>query len=65
MAAEQQQSPLPLNGDRKLEEDSDQAHIEKLNVAEAQFEIDPVIDRRVTRKFDTHIIPWLFVIWSV
>ncbi|KAI4192884.1 MAG: hypothetical protein LQ348_003019 [Seirophora lacunosa] len=25
--------------------------------------IDPALQQRITRKFDTHIIPWLFAIW--
>ena len=28
-----------------------------------QLEIDPAVDRRITRKFDTHIVPWLFGLW--
>lgn len=35
---------------------------ESTNV-EPQHEIDPVVDKRVTRKCDLHIIPWLFGIW--
>lgn len=27
------------------------------------IEIDPALDRRITRKFDTHIVPWLFGLW--
>lgn len=25
--------------------------------------IDPALDRAITRKFDTHILPWLFGLW--
>lgn len=28
-----------------------------------QIELDPVTDRRLTRKLDLHILPWLFGIW--
>ena len=27
------------------------------------LEIDPLLDHAITRKFDTHIIPWLFGLW--
>ena len=37
--------------------------IEKAQILEARHEIDPTLDRRVTRKCDFHIIPWLFGIW--
>jgi hypothetical protein len=41
-------------------------HIEELGADwEGEYEIDPVIDKRITRKFDLYIIPWLFSIWSV
>ena len=26
-------------------------------------ELDPYLDRRITRKFDLHIVPWLFGLW--
>ncbi len=26
-------------------------------------DIDPALDRRLTRKFDFHIVPWLFGLW--
>ena len=29
----------------------------------ANTEIEPALDRRITRKFDTHLIPWLFGLW--
>ena len=27
------------------------------------LDVDPAVDRRITRKFDTHIVPWLFGLW--
>lgn len=27
------------------------------------LEIDPALDRALTRKFDTHLVPWLFGLW--
>lgn len=42
---------------------AEESHIEKLRAEERDYEIDPIVDRRITRKFDLHIIPWLFGIW--
>lgn len=28
-----------------------------------RLEIDPALDRALTRKFDTHLVPWLFGLW--
>lgn len=36
--------------------------VEEQDPFEAQ-EISPTLDRRITRKFDTHIVPWLFGLW--
>lgn len=27
------------------------------------LEIDPALDRALTRKFDAHLVPWLFGLW--
>jgi hypothetical protein len=34
--------------------------IEELNSNREELGIDPVLDKRLTRKFDRHIMPWLF-----
>jgi len=26
-------------------------------------DVDPALDRAITRKFDTHLVPWLFGLW--
>jgi hypothetical protein len=39
------------------------SHVEKLREQQVMPEIDVEIERRVTRKFDLHIVPWLFGIW--
>jgi len=36
-------------------------HAEDKTYTEAH--IDPALDARITRKFDTHIVPWLFGLW--
>lgn len=41
----------------------DISHVEKLREQQVMPEVDAEIDRRVTRKFDLHIVPWLFGIW--
>jgi hypothetical protein len=49
--------------DRKFDVDLAERRVEKLTTVDVQYEIDAVIDKRVTRKFDFHILPWLFGIW--
>ena len=39
--------------------------VEKAAALEAQNAIDPALDRKVTRKCDFRIVPWLFGIWYV
>jgi hypothetical protein len=41
----------------------DISHVEKLREQQAMPEVDPEIEGRITRKFDLHIMPWLFGIW--
>ncbi|KAH0143763.1 hypothetical protein KCU67_g13414, partial [Aureobasidium melanogenum] len=48
-------------GDSKLE------HVEDLEKTNTTWDdrptLDPELDRRITRKFDTHVVPWLFGLW--
>lgn len=37
--------------------------LEKLDTVGNEIVIDPVVSRAVTRKFDKHIVPWLFGLW--
>ena len=65
----------PMNGGRRDNEKYDyedtnagaSAHTEdaprKTVDLDAQYDFDPSLDKRVTRKFDLHILPWLFGIW--
>lgn len=49
-----------------LTAEDDVAHIEKATVSPlSSNEIieDPALEARLNRKFDTHILPWLFGIW--
>lgn len=43
------------------------AKIEELRVDSEQFSelpiLDPAIDKRITRRFDTRILPWIFALW--
>ena len=36
---------------------------DEVQQAQAQGQIDPALNQRITRKFDTYIVPWLFGIW--
>lgn len=37
------------------------AQMEKVGAGETH--IDPLLDKAITRKFDRHIIPWLWGLW--
>lgn len=40
------------------------ADLEKTNTTwQDPPHIDPVIEKRITRKFDKHVVPWLFGLW--
>jgi len=41
----------------------DESHVETLRREQTHSPIDPQMDRRLNRKFDIHLIPWLFGIW--
>ena len=61
MAARDETSfPSVLKADHPSHDDT---QIEKIGTFNGQTYIDPVIDKRITRKFDLHILPWLFGIW--
>ena len=52
------------NPDRKDVDSHDDARVEKLGGRNGFTDgIDPVLDIRLTRKFDKHMLPWLFGIW--
>ena len=56
-----------LEGRKMSLSDKDEvAHIEKATGAtlvSGEVVEDPVLEARVNRKFDVHILPWLFGIW--
>ena len=35
----------------------------KANAGARGGEIDPEMERRITKKLDHHILPWLFILW--
>lgn len=40
------------------------ASLEKSNTTRNDSnELDHELDKRITRKFDTHVVPWLFGLW--
>lgn len=41
----------------------DESHVEDLRRQQTHIYIDPKLDKRIDRKFDKHIMPWLFGIW--
>lgn len=51
---------LDFEGEKVLE----QQKIESLpSDSSESLAIDPVLNRRITRKFDRHVVPWLFGLW--
>jgi hypothetical protein len=40
-----------------------QTHIEELRREQTHVDTDPAIHRKLNRKFDIHVIPFLFGIW--
>jgi hypothetical protein len=42
-----------------------QSHVEELRSHQTTTEIDPQLDKRLNKKLDRHIMPWLFGIWCV
>ncbi|KAA6411779.1 MAG: MFS general substrate transporter [Lasallia pustulata] len=54
-------SPSP---DANEEKGLKQSRIEAIDFGRVEsIAIDPTLDRRITRKFDRHIVPWLFGLW--
>ena len=44
--------------------EKDIKHLDVTDSSEVEdVDIDPALDRAITRKFDLHIIPWLFGLW--
>ncbi|KAJ0384011.1 hypothetical protein COL922a_009272 [Colletotrichum nupharicola] len=39
------------------------SHVENIRQSQPHFDIDPVLSKKLDRKVDYHIIPWLFGIW--
>ena len=58
-------SPTSGSPDGKIHHKMDESHVEKVTTVDIQYDIDPVREKRLTRKFDLHILPWLFGIWQV
>ena len=44
---------------------SEPVQIETLGSNDHQDDIPPSVEKRITRKFDLHIMPWLFLMWYV
>jgi len=55
---------VPNSGQVILEEKGDQAkRLEQINSTWEDPIIDLELDKRLTRKFDKHVVPWLFGLW--
>lgn len=48
----------------EFKSEKDKQAVESITVADStQPETDPALDRAITRKFDIHLLPWLFGLW--
>jgi hypothetical protein len=48
------------------EKGASEERAERLEATSSTYEnvaIDPEVDKRLTRKFDRHVVPWLFGMW--
>jgi hypothetical protein len=52
---------ISSNSSEKATQDA--AYLEKVGTAETTDTIDPQLERRVVRQFDTKVVPWLFGLW--
>jgi hypothetical protein len=55
--------PKDENGEKKIESIKDNGDIEAVPAAQVADEIDPVVEKRVRRKLDTHIVPLLSALY--
>lgn len=56
-------SDKPIVQDGVLDTKPEDSHVEDLRRQQTNIYIDPQLDKRLDRKFDSHIVPWLFGIW--
>lgn len=48
----------------EFESEKNKNTLEKITDVDSTLpEIDSALDRAITRKFDTHLLPWLFGLW--
>lgn len=44
-------------------EDFQHLEVDEKRGVEAEYTVDPDVARRIRRKFDLHILPWIFLLW--
>ncbi len=54
------EQPAPKN---VVDDQCGSLELEKFDTAGELIQIDPALDARITRKFDTRVMPWLFGLW--
>jgi len=55
-----------MSSDSNDKDARDAAYIEKVSTTDTSYAadtIDPWLERRVVRQFDTKVVPWLFGLW--
>ena len=61
---ERDESSVSGSNDLREEAGLEKAHFERVKTIEPeQLGIDPALDHAITRRFDRHIVPWLFGLW--
>lgn len=55
--------PTPEVGSENDISKPEETHIEELRREQTHVDIDPAVHRKLNRKFDLHVIPFLFGIW--
>lgn len=58
-----EKAPTPELGSENDIYKPEETHVEELRREQTHVDIDPAIYRKLNRKFDLHVIPFLFGIW--
>lgn len=54
----------PARNVTEFESEKDTRTLDKITAVDSSLpEIDSAFDRAITRKFDAHLLPWLFGLW--
>lgn len=65
MRDKQKQAAMVLHSKKHVSPSVNDSSIEKVEIdrVTTHAEIEPALDRRITRLFDNRLVPWLFGLW--